>query len=182
MKSSTNFLKIKIMEIEKIPALLEEHNKRIKKLEEEVYPFTKITLVPASGPHAEKDETPGLAELVEPRIVNGNIFIPLLGRTIAVDFIENEEKYNWKQAMDYCKEHGLELPSKDEALILLWQFDKINALLRSMGKPEISKESWFWTKTECSATHAWYWFSGSWYYGSLGKDGSLADVPFFAID
>lgn len=169
------------MDIEQIPALLEEHSKRIKKLEEEVYPFTKITLVPASGPHAEKDETPGLAELVEPRIVNGNIFLPLLGRTIAVDFIENEEKYNWKQAMDYCKEHGLELPSKDDALILLWQFDKINALLRSKGKPEISSESWFWTKTEhpqLSATFAWNWLSGSWNYSS--KNGSIAVVPFFA--
>lgn len=169
------------MDIEQIPALLEEHSKRIKKLEEEVYPFTKITLVPASGPHAEKDETPGLAELVEPRIVNGNIFLPLLGRTIAVDHIENEEKYNWKQAMDYCKEHGLELPSKDEALILLWQFDKINALLRSKGKPEISSESWFWTKTEHpqrSASHAWYWNGGSW--NDYSKTYRHAAVPFFA--
>ena len=104
-----------------------------------------------------------LQALVEPQIVGENIFIPLLGRTIAVDYIDNAEKYNWKQAMDYCKEHGLELPSKDDALMLLWQFDKINALLRSLGKPEISKESWFWTKTEhpqYSATFAWYWISG----------------------
>ena len=109
----------------------------------------------------------------------GGIFIPLLGRTIAVDSIENEEKYNWKQAMDYCKEHGLELPSKDDALILLWQFDKINALLRSLGKPEISKESWFWTKTESSATNAWLWYSGSW--NNYHKYRSYAVVPFFAI-
>lgn len=160
-----NFLKIKIMDIEKIPALLEEHSRRIEKLEE-VF--------------AGKDKTPELAELVEPRIVNGNIFVPLLGRTIAVDSIENEEKYNWKQAMDYCKEHGLELPSKDDALILLWQFDKINALLRSLGKPEISKESWFWTKTQNSAAYAWFWYSGLWSHSS--KDLSYAVVPFFAID
>lgn len=162
---STSFLKIKIMDIEKIPALLEEHNKRIKKLEEVL---------------AGKDKTSELTELIEPRIVEGNIFIPLLGRTVAADFIENEEKYKWKLAMDYCKEYGLELPSKDDVLILLWQFDKINALLRSLGKPEISKESRLWTKTEYSAALAWLWNSGYWF--NYSKNGSFAVVPFFAID
>ena len=158
------------MDIEKLPEIIGNlkealcnHNQRLQALERGV-----------------KLSKTDLSAMIEPTIVDGNIFIPLLGRTIAVDSIENEEKYNWKQAMDYCKEHGLELPSKDDALILLWQFDKINALLRSMGKPEISKESWFWTKTEFSATIAWYWSSGSWVYYS--KFYSLAVVPFFAID
>lgn len=167
------------MDIEKIPALLEEHSKRIKKLEEEVFPLTKITFVPSSSPCVTKD-MPKLAEIVAPRIINGNIFIPLLGRTIAVDFIENEEKYIWHQAMDYCKEHGLELPSKDDALILIWQLDKINALLREHGKPEISINSWFWTKTHHPGLLSCYWKSDVLSY--VYKTAINAFVPFFAID
>ena len=159
------------MDIEKLPEIIGNlkealcnHNQRLQALERGV-----------------KLSKTDLSAMIEPTIVDGNIFIPLLGRTIAVDSIENEEKYNWKQAMDYCKEHGLELPSKDDALILLWQFDKINALLRSLGKPEISKESWLWTKTEYSATTVWSWHSGYW-LNSLHKSASFSVVPFFAID
>lgn len=155
------------MDIEKIPALLEEHSRRIEKLE-------KV--------FAGKDKTPELAELIEPRIVEGNIFIPLLSRTIAVNHIENRERYSWNQAMDHCKEYGLELPSKKDVLILLWQFDKINALLRSLGKPEISPESWFWTKTENSSICAWLWYRRNSNYAYSYKEHSNALMPFFAID
>lgn len=169
------------METEKIYAKILECEKRIDKA------IRRIDEIHGVVPCHDADMS--LRELIEPALNDDGsaIEIPLLGRSIAIDAIDNEEDYTWLQAMDYCKGKGLELPSRDDALILIWQLDKINALLRSLGKDEISKESWFWTKIEhprASVPGAWHWRGGSWNNPNhyLAKTFSYAVVPFFAID
>lgn len=127
--------------------------------------------------------TPAPTSDLNPRLTEDKkgIYIPILGRTIAIEGIVPNEEKTWQQAMDYCESKGLELPSKEEALILIWQLEKINTLLTSVGVDKLGEGVWYWTKTQYSATFAWRWYCGSWNSSYNRKAGSYAVVPFFAI-
>lgn len=146
--------------MKKLPLIIADIDRRLEALEK---------------PKASTNDNLNLFTLIEPTIVKGNIFIPLLGRTLAVEYIDNEEAFTWGQAMHYCESNDMELPSKEDTLILIWQIDKINALLKQLGKDEIGY-SWGWTKSESSATTAWCWNNGRWSNGS--KSYIYYVVPF----
>ena len=82
--------------------------------------------------------------------------------------------------MSHCGVCELELPSKDEALILIWQMDEINALLESVGADKLQKDTWYWTKTQYRDSSAWCWSQECYCFG-IAKYYPQAVVPFFAI-
>lgn len=58
-------------------------------------------------------------------------------------------RVDWNQANEYCKSIGMELPSKEE-LVLLYELYK----QRTDYFPKRDYH-WYWSSTESSSTHAW---------------------------
>jgi len=133
---------------------------------------------------AAKFETATLSQALDihPRLTwdKKGIYIPLIERTIAIEHIIPDEETTWQEATDYCEFVALKLPTKEEALILAWQWDEINAFLDSVGENTLKKNISFWTNTRSSTEYAWYWSARGW-GNNCRKTNKLAVVPFFAI-
>ena len=100
----------------------------------------------------------------------GGVAIPLLG--IVLDAKNLAEKEDWSSARTLCAAAGQRMFTKSEAYILMWQKDKINAILKEHNGDLL--DEWFWTDTEYedtkySATHAWCVGFGSGHFGNGGK-------------
>lgn len=87
---------------------------------------------------------------------NGGVYIPLLNITVQSKNLRNAdgEYVNWEEANRLAKEAGGRLFTRDEAYILLFQKDDINALLKDHGGDPL--EDHFWSSSEYSETGAWY--------------------------
>ena len=90
------------------------------------------------------------------------VVVPLLDIVLDAKNLSKEEK-TWREAMDLAADAGKRLFTRDEAYILLWQKDKINALLKEHGGDLL--DTIFWTSLECSPTGAWSVNFGSGYVG-----------------
>ena len=86
---------------------------------------------------------------------NGGVYIPLLNITIQSKNLRNAdgEYVNWEEANRLAKEAGGRLFTRDEAYILLFQKDDINALLKDHGGDPLDDH--FWSSSEYGETIAW---------------------------
>ena len=104
---------------------------------------------------------------------NGGVYIPLLNITVQSKNLRNADgdKYvSWKEANRLAKEAGGRLFTRDEAYILLFQKDDINALLKDHGGDPL--DDLFWSSSEFSETFAWYVNFSSGSVDSYYKSGS----------
>ena len=88
------------------------------------------------------------------------VVVPLLDIVLDAKNIANDE--SWDSARTICAAAGQRMFTKQEAYILMWQKDAINAVLKEHHGDLL--EGWFWTDTEhekYSADSAWYVYFGS---------------------
>ena len=88
---------------------------------------------------------------------NGGVYVPLLDITIqSKNLLDKDgDKYvSWKKANRLAKAAGGRLFTKNEAYILLFQKDAINALLKDHGGDPL--DGIFWSSSESDETYAWY--------------------------
>lgn len=84
------------------------------------------------------------------------VFVPLLKTIIQPKDLLGEEGgryHEWKGANALAKTAGARLFTRDEAYVLLWQKDAINALLEAHGGDALS--GIFWTSSEYNETGSW---------------------------
>lgn len=100
---------------------------------------------------------------------NGGVYIPLLNITVQSKNLRNAagEYVNWEEANRLAKEAGGRLFTRDEAYILLFQKDDINALLKDHGGDPL--EDYFWTSSEYDEAIVWYVYFSSGFVGTSNK-------------
>ena len=59
------------------------------------------------------------------------------------------------------------LPSEGELLMIWSHLFEINRLMAAIGGTPLNRSSWYWSSSESSATHAWYW---EFYIGYMGSN------------
>lgn len=99
----------------------------------------------------------------------GGVVVPLLGIVLDARNIASDE--TWDNARTLCAAAGQRMFTKQEAYVLMWQKEQINAILKEHHGDLLG--GWFWTDTEhekYSATYAWYVDFGSGYFGSSGRN------------
>ncbi len=106
----------------------------------------------------ESGGLPVLAQLIAPTWdeEHGGVYVPLLNIIIQPRNLQNEEggRYlQWAKAKQLAKAAGGRLFTRDEAYILLWQKDAINAILESHGGEIL--DGFFWSSSEYSEYYAW---------------------------
>ena len=96
------------------------------------------------------------------------VVVPLLDIVLDANNIADNER--WDAARTICAAAGQRMFTKQEAYILMWQKDAINAILKEHNGDLL--DGWFWTDTEHekgSAYVAWYVYFGSGYFGGFYK-------------
>lgn len=91
------------------------------------------------------------------------VVIPLLG--VVLDAKNMSDKLQtWDKARALCAEAGRRMFTRQEAHILMWQKDRINAILQEHQGDLL--DGWMWTDTEheFSAAIAWCVYFGSGYF------------------
>lgn len=87
----------------------------------------------------------------------GGVYIPLLNIILQPKNLLDEEggRYHaWEKAMSLAEKAGGRLFTRDEANVLLWQKEAINAILEAHGGDPLS--SYFWSSSEYNEPLAWY--------------------------
>lgn len=88
---------------------------------------------------------------------NGGVYIPLLNITIQSKNLQNADgdKYvDWEEANRLANEAGGRLFTRDEAYILIFQKDDINALLKDHGGDPLNGP--FWSSSDDDEINAWF--------------------------
>lgn len=88
---------------------------------------------------------------------------------IAIMPVESEERLNFDEAQQFCLAEGGRCPTIDELTGIYLNKDKINAALKAANLPEL-KESWYWSSTEYSSSHAWSLWMDDGLRGNLTKN------------
>lgn len=92
----------------------------------------------------------------------GGVYIPLLNIILQPKNLLDEEggRYHaWEKAMSLAEKAGGRLFTRDEANVLLWQKEAINAILETHGGDPLS--SGFWSSSERNEDYAWYVYFSS---------------------
>lgn len=113
---------------------------------------------------------------------NGGVYIPLLNITVQSKNLRNADgdKYvSWKEANRLAKEAGGRLFTRDEAYILLFQKDDINALLKDHGGDPL--DDLFWSSSEYNEADAWVVNFSSGYVSNHGKCNSYVARAVVAL-
>ena len=101
---------------------------------------------------------------------HGGVYVPLLNIVIQPYNLRNEkaDRYlPWKEAMDLAAAQNItgdnkvsaantrhvRLFTRDEAYVILWQKDAINAILEEHGGEPL--DNFFWSSSEYSSISAW---------------------------
>lgn len=90
----------------------------------------------------------------------GGVVIPLLG--IVLDAKNLLDDASWTTARTMCAAASTRMFTKQEAYVLMWQKDEINAILKEHDGDLL--DGCYWTDTEhekYSAANAWYVHFGS---------------------
>lgn len=140
-----------------------------------------------SLPRFATDESGGLpvlTQLIAPTWdeEHGGVYVPLLNIILQPKNLVSADGgryHEWAKANQLAKAAGGRLFTKDEAHILLWQKDAINAILEAHDGDPLS--SGFWSSSECLETYAWYVYFSSGYVLSYSKSGSLVARAVVAL-
>ena len=103
---------------------------------------------------------------VTPIEKDGNVVgvkIPVINKALYFDEISKEEM-KWDDAMAYAKNLGRELPSKNDAYIILYYLDEIKKYTEDFP-------SWWWTSTQSSS----YYSLAVYYDGSVDHSAKYND-------
>lgn len=98
----------------------------------------------------------------------GGVVVPLLGIVLDARNIAGDE--TWDDARTLCAAAGQRMFTKQEAYLLMWQKEQINAILKEHHGDLL--DGWFWTDTEhekYSGYYAWYVYFGSGTFSSSNK-------------
>lgn len=113
---------------------------------------------------------------------NGGVYIPLLNITVQSKDLRNADgdKYvSWKEANRLAEEAGGRLFTRDEAYILLFQKDAINAILKEHNGELL--DGLFWSSSESNETNAWYVYFSSGYVSYSNKCNSIVARAVVAL-
>ena len=126
----------------------------------------------------ESGGLPVLAQLIAPTWdeEHGGVYVPLLNIIIQPKNLvsANGGRYHeWAEAKQLAEAAGGRLFTKDEAYVLLWQKDAINAILEAHDGDPLS--SGFWSSSECNENIAWLvYFSSGNVYGNGKYNSNVA--------
>lgn len=119
----------------------------------------------------ESGGLPVLAQLIAPTWdeEHGGVYVPLLNIILQPKNLVSAgggRYHEWAEANQLAKAAGGRLFTKDEAYILLWQKDAINAILEAHDGDPLS--SYFWSSSEYNEYYAWYvYFSSGYVYNNF---------------
>lgn len=107
----------------------------------------------------ESGGLPVLAQLIAPSWdeEHGGVYVPLLNIIIQPKNLVSADGgryHEWAEAKQLAEAAGGRLFTRDEAYVLLWQKDAINAILESHGGELLDGP--FWSSSEYSESYAWY--------------------------
>lgn len=113
-----------------------------------------------------------LAQLIAPAwdAERGGVYIPLLNIILQPKNLPDEKGgryHEWEKAMSLAEKAGGRLFTKEEAHLLYWQKDAINAILKEHGGELL--DGLFWSSSEYSETNAWGVYFSSGLVNSAGK-------------
>lgn len=120
----------------------------------------------------ESGGLPVLAQLIAPTWdeEHGGVYVPLLNIILQPKNLVSADGgryHEWAEANQLAKAAGGRLFTKDEAHILLWQKDAINAILEAHDGDPLS--TYFWSSSEYSENIAWFVLFSSGYVYYVNK-------------
>ena len=125
-----------------------------------------------------------LAQLIAPAwdAERGGVYIPLLNIILQPKNLATEsgEHYiEWEEANRLAAVAGGRLFTKEEALLLYWQKDAINAILKEHGGELL--DGYFWSSSEYNEPYAWFVYFSSGDVGNIFKFNSLVARAVVAL-
>lgn len=93
--------------------------------------------------------------------------VPVINKVFYfADVPEDDERMEWKEAMDYAAKRGRSLPTQKELMLCFYFKDAINAIAEEAGHPDFLY-GWIWSSTEFYQNSAWIVNFGNGYvYGN----------------
>ena len=83
------------------------------------------------------------------------VAVPVINKVFYfADVPEDDERMEWKEAMDYAAKRGRSLPTQKELMICFYFKDAINAIAEEAGHPDFLY-GWIWSSTEYNQNNAW---------------------------
>lgn len=81
--------------------------------------------------------------------------VPVINKVFYfADVPEDDERMEWKEAMDYAAKRGRSLPTQKELMLCFYFKDAINAIAEEAGHPDFLY-GWIWSSTEYNQGNAW---------------------------
>ena len=96
------------------------------------------------------------------------------------DVPEDDERMEWKEAMDYAAKRGRSLPTQKELMLCFYFKDAINAIAEEAGHPDFLY-GWIWSSTEYGTNRAWNVNFNSGNVSNNGKYNSNVVRPVAAL-
>lgn len=113
---------------------------------------------------------------------HGGVYIPLLNIILQPKNLLDEKGgryHEWEKAMSLAEKAGGRLFTRDEAYVLLWQKEAINAILEAHGGDPLA--SFFWSSSEYNEAYAWYVHFSSGIVSNGSKYGSTVARAVVAL-
>ena len=83
------------------------------------------------------------------------VAVPVINKVFYfADVPEDDERMEWKEAMDYAAKRGCSMPTQKELMICFYFKDAINAIALEAGHPDFLY-GWIWSSTEYGQNYAW---------------------------
>lgn len=107
--------------------------------------------------------------------------VPVINKVFYfADVPEDDERMEWKDAMDYAAKRGRSLPTQKELMLCFYFKDEINAIAEEAGHPDFL-HGWIWSSTEYTQRSAWGVTFNNGNVGNGGKCNSIVVRPVAAL-
>lgn len=107
------------------------------------------------------------------------VVIPQLRIVLAAKNLDKGKEHTWEDAMAMAEAAGKRLFTRDEAYILAYYKDNINALLEAHGGDLL--DGFFWTSLEYNRYYAWCVYFGNGYFHNNSKFSTYTVRPVAAL-
>ena len=133
--------------------------------------FTTVNAALTPKPQPEiKVETKTVAVPYIIEAVENGVRVCVGDEDFIITLHDAEGEYEWQEAVD---KFGDQLPTVKQAHIIGAYHDEIQAKLKDAGGDEL--DGWLWTRSEYTASYAWF------YYGYRGTVGSDSEYGSFGV-